>query len=272
MPHILDQIINHKRSEVSSNRRDRPVSSLREQALYNRERVSLSTALRESPHYGIIAEFKRKSPSQADINLNADPLQITTGYVKAGAAGLSVLTDQHFFGAHTDDILRARAAVEAPIIRKDFIINTYQLEEARALGADAILLIAACLEKNQLDELAQAAHELELEVLCELHAPEELERLSPRVDIVGVNNRNLKDFSVSISQSIELAKQLPADVLRISESGIEDPQTIIRLKRAGFQGFLIGTYFMRQDDPAAACADFIRRIEEQDELLKGAIA
>ncbi|MEM7575583.1 MAG: indole-3-glycerol phosphate synthase TrpC [Bacteroidota bacterium] len=272
MPHILDQIIAHKATEVRQAKRKRPLSQVRDSPLYGREGLSLSQALRQSMHFGIIAEFKRKSPSQSDIKLEADPEQIASGYEAAGAAALSVLTDQHFFGAQATDILQARAAVNIPIIRKDFIIDPYQLEEAKALGADAILLIAACLEKQQIHELTQAAHELGLEVLCELHALKEVELLNAQVDIVGVNNRNLKDFSVSISQSIELAKELPADQLRISESGIEDPQTIVRLRRAGFQGFLIGTYFMRQADPAAACANLIRQIQEQDELLKGAIA
>jgi indole-3-glycerol phosphate synthase len=272
MSTILDRIVAHKQLEVERRRERYSVDVLRESVGYSWPRRSLSNSIRNSQHFGIIAEFKRKSPSQQDINLGADPAKVTAGYARAGAAGISCLTDVQFFGAHPTDIDVVRQTVDLPVIRKDFIVDPYQIHEARAMGADAILLIAACLSAQQLDELASEAKSLGLEVLCEVHSAEEVSLISPHVDIVGVNNRNLKDFSVSIATSLALAEMLPADTLKISESGIEDPQSIVRLKRAGFSGFLIGTYFMRQEEPGGACADFIREVHKINELYDGAIA
>ncbi|MTB51349.1 indole-3-glycerol phosphate synthase TrpC [Lewinella sp. W8] len=272
MSTILDRIVAHKKLEVERRRERFPITMLRDSVGYGWARRSLSASISNSKDFGIIAEFKRKSPSQQDINLGADPAQVTAGYARAGAAGISCLTDVQFFGAHPTDIDVVRQTVDLPVIRKDFIVDTYQLHEARAMGADAILLIAACLSSAQLDELAAEAKSLGLEVLCEVHSAEEVKLISPHVDVVGVNNRNLKDFSVSIATSLELAEMLPRETLKISESGIEDPQSIVRLKRAGFSGFLIGTYFMRQENPGDGCANFIREVHEINELYDGAIA
>lgn len=269
---ILDRINEHKRLEVDRRRAQTSIRALQDNYGYRQDRRSLSTSILESKHFGIIAEFKRKSPSQDDINLEADPVAVTTGYQNAGAAGISCLTDVNFFGARSNDIDRVRASVDLPVIRKDFIIDRYQLYEARAMGADAILLIAASLSAGQLDDLAAEARELELEVLCEVHNEEEVAKLSPHVNIVGVNNRNLKDFTVSISNSIRLAAMLPDDVLKISESGIEDPQTIAKLRREGFKGFLIGTYFMREADPGQACANFIDQVRGIEDIFENAFA
>lgn len=272
MATILDRIVAHKRLEVERRSANTPLSALRDAPRYARPTLSLCDALKNSPDYGIIAEFKRKSPSQDDINLAADPSAVTAGYAANGAAAISCLTDVHFFGAEPTDIDRVRAAVNIPVIRKDFLVDRYQLHEARAMGADAILLIAACLSAEQLDELANEACELGLNVLCEVHDEDDVAKLSPDVDVVGVNNRNLKDFSVRIATSLELAELLPPSLLRISESGIEDPQSIVKLRRAGYRGFLIGTYFMRQPDPAAALGEFIRRTRDIDEIYQDAIA
>ena len=269
---ILDRINKHKALEVERRRAATPIEQLRDSVGYQRPRTSLSQALLDSEHYGIIAEFKRKSPSQSDINVGADPAVVTGGYQAAGAAAISCLTDVQFFGAHPTDIDVVRRTVDLPVIRKDFIVDPYQITEARAMGADAILLIAASLSAGQIDEYASEAKALGLEVLCEVHSEEEVARLSPSVDVVGVNNRNLKDFSVSIESSLRLAELLPPSVLRISESGIEDPQSIARLRRAGFRGFLIGTYFMRTPDPGAALAELVRRTREIEDLYDGAIA
>ena len=269
---ILDRINEFKKLEVARRQVVTSLEQLKDSSGYQLPRRSLSQSILSSEHYGIIAEFKRKSPSQDDINLVADPVAVTQGYQLAGAAGISCLTDTQFFGAHPADIDLVRKAVTLPVIRKDFMVDRYQLHEARAMGADAILLIAASLSAGQIDEFAAEANELGLEVLCEVHNEEEVAKMSEHVNIVGVNNRNLKDFSVSIGNSIRLAEILPKEVLKISESGIEDPQSIAKLRNHGFKGFLIGTYFMREVDPGLACANFIQRVREIEDLYDGAIA
>lgn len=274
MSTILDRIIAAKKVEVATRKANVSVEDLMAKTLYARRPQSLRAALERSTHYGIIAEFKRKSPSQSDINTSANPVAISAGYQTAGAAAMSVLTDEAFFGAQTNptDLSLVRQTVELPIIRKDFMIDTYQLHEARAMGADAILLIAACLDAPLLDQLAVEAKNLGLEVLCEIHDETELERISPAVDIVGVNNRNLKNFDVSISQSLRIGAKIPDHFFKISESGIEDAQSIVRLRQEGFGGFLIGTYFMRQPDPGLALAEFIQQVATIDNIYQGAIA
>ena len=272
MENILDRIVAHKRLEVDRRRAQYPVEALMDTAGYGRQRRSLCKAIENSKDFGIIAEFKRKSPSQQDINLSADPVAVAKGYVEAGAAAISCLTDVQFFGAKPDDIDRVRAAVNVPIIRKDFIIDRYQVHEARAMGADAILLIATCLSAAQLDELAEEAGELGMQVVCEVHDEDEVAKISPSVDIIGVNNRDLSTFKVDISRSLELEPILPPGILRISESGIEDPQSIVKLRHEKFRGFLIGTYFMRQPDPGRACAEFIRKTHTIHDTYKDAIA
>ncbi|PHI20908.1 indole-3-glycerol phosphate synthase [Lewinellaceae bacterium SD302] len=272
MTDILAKIVAAKHLEVAERKAAASVETLKEKPWYNRPTISLRGALESSSDFGIIAEFKRKSPSQSDINLNADPAAVARAYRSAGAAAMSVLTDQQFFGAHPEDITIVRNTVDLPIIRKDFMVDTYQVHEAKAMGADAILLIAACLDAPLLDELAREAKSIGLEVLCEVHAGEELEKLSPAVDIVGVNNRNLKDFSVDMGQSLRIGKKISSDYLKISESGIEDPQAVVRLRQEGFRGFLIGTYFMRQPDPGMGCSSFIKSTRRIDDIYKDAIA
>lgn len=272
MSTILDQIVASKRQEVAQRKALIPQSELCSYSMYHRAPRSLRASLESSPYYGIIAEFKRKSPSQSDINLLADPRLVSEGYAAAGAAAMSVLTDAAYFGAQGNDFEIARSHSYLPVIRKDFMVDAYQIHEAKAMGADAILLIAACLDAATLDKLAQEAKSIGLEVLCEIHDEEELAGISEAVDIVGVNNRNLKDFKVQISQSLRLADKIPSTMLKISESGIEDAQSIVRLRQAGFRGFLIGTYFMRQPDPGAACARFIQEVRNIDEIYKNAIA
>lgn len=269
---ILDRINEFKKYEVARRQEKFPISALQDSAGYYWERRSLAESLRSSTTYGIIAEFKRKSPSQQDINLAADPTKITAAYQEAGATGISCLTDQEFFGAQPTDIDAVRKAVTLPIIRKDFTIDRYQIHEAKAMGADAILLIAASLSAGQIDEFSAEANELGLEVLCEIHNEAEAAKVSPEVNVVGVNNRNLKDFKVSISNSIRLAEILPPSLVRISESGIDDPQSVVRLRREGYEGFLIGTHFMRQPEPGVALAQFIEKIGEIERLYDGAIA
>ena len=272
MATILDRIVEHKKLEVERRKGITSVEQLRDTEAYDRPRRSFCKAIENSEYFGIIAEFKRKSPSQDDINVGADPAAIARGYINAGAAAISCLTDTNFFGAQPSDIDLVRKSVNAPVLRKDFIISTYQIHEARAMGADAILLIANCLTAERLDRLANVACELGLQVLCEVHDEEDIAKISPDVDMVGVNNRNLNDFSVSIENSLRLFDYLPPGIMRISESGLDDPQAVVKLMHRGYDGFLIGTHFMRQPDPGAAAADFIKRVAEIDDLYDGAIA
>lgn len=263
---ILDTIVARKKEEVAERKKRLSLAELKQSPFFRRDTLSLSQALR-SADPGIIAEFKQKSPSKGIINGQADVAETTQGYVKAGAAALSVLTDIDFFAGSDGNLCIARAHNQVPILRKDFMIDEYQITEAKALGADAILLIAAILPPPRALVLAQHAHQLGLEVLLEVHNETELQQtalsevISPFVDVVGVNNRNLKTFETSIETSIQLADLMPDQTVKISESGINDPANIRTLMDHGYQGFLIGEYFMKQPNPAQACDDFIQRIK-----------
>ncbi|MGD1892665.1 MAG: indole-3-glycerol phosphate synthase TrpC [Cyclobacteriaceae bacterium] len=266
---ILDIIVARKKEEVAERKtRMRPVE-LETSPFFQQPTHSLSQALRNA-NPGIIAEFKRKSPSKGVINGQADVAETTQGYVKAGAAALSVLTDVDFFGGSDGNLCIARARNQVPILRKDFTIDEYQITEAKALGADAILLIAAILPPPRVLALAQHAHQLGLEVLLEVHNETELrqtalsETISPFVDVVGVNNRDLNTFETTIDTSIQLAELMPENLVKISESGINDSASIRTLMNHGYQGFLIGEYFMKQPNPAQACADFIQQLNVKE--------
>jgi len=269
---ILDKIIAHKRQEVDARKEKFPVKLLEDSIYFNTPTVSLSAYLQRPDKHGIIAEFKRRSPSKGDINPYASVEAVSIGYMQAGASALSVLTDEHFFGGKSSDLTEARKYNFCPILRKDFIIDEYQIIEARSIGADAILLIAACLDKEALHRLASFARSLGLEVLVELHNEQELHKLSPEANIVGVNNRDLTTFETSIAHSIQMFPKLPAEMVKISESGLNDPQAVVELRRVGFQGFLIGEYFMRAERPGARCREFIKDIHRLEQLLDGAIA
>ena len=220
---------------------------------------SMKRALAQSST-GIIAEFKRKSPSKGWINKDASPEEVTAAYAANGASALSILTDTPFFGGSLKDLRDARPGVNIPILRKDFIIDEYQLYQAKIVGADAILLIAAALEKEECAFLAGKAHELGLEVLLEIHSEKELEYVNSTIDMVGVNNRNLGTFVTDIENSFRLASALPKDTLLVSESGISSPDTVKRLRQAGFRGFLIGENFMKTDNPGKALGEFIKQL------------
>ena len=216
--------------------------------------ISLKERLLTTGATGIIAEFKQKSPSKGEINFAVKVEEVTRGYADAGAAGLSVLTDHDYFGGSIINLVKAREVnPETPILRKDFMIDSYQITEAKAYGADVILLIAACLTKDEIHQLAQYAKELQLEVLLEIHNETELEKISHLVDMVGVNNRNLKTFEVNIETSVKLATLIPDEFVKISESGISSVETIKILKNAGYKGFLMGENFMKTDNPAQTC-------------------
>lgn len=257
---ILEKIIAQKKIEVAERKQQQPLHVLERTDGYARPAISLRKFLSDPSKTGIIAEFKRKSPSKGWINANADPAVVTGAYTAYGASGLSVLTDEHFFGGSLDDLLRARVN-DIPILRKDFIIDDYQVVEAKAIGADVILLIAANLTPGQVSALAATAKNLGLEVLLEIHNEEELEHICDDVDIVGVNNRNLKTFEVSIATSVHLGGLIPPDKIKISESGISNVEAIRELKSYGFNGFLIGENFMKTPDPANAFATFVEQLK-----------
>jgi len=258
---ILDTIIEFKKEEVASSKKLVPVDVLRQQEGFNRTTLSLKDFLLDKTKTGIIAEFKRRSPSKGIINDKADVVEVTKAYAENGASCLSVLTDKHFFGGSADDLRKARVN-HIPILRKDFIIDEYQLVEARAMGADVILLIAACLTPDRVKELAFFAKSLQLEVLLEIHNEGELEHICEETELVGVNNRDLKTFSVDINRSLELSRQIPADKIKIAESGISNIETIRVFKEAGFKGFLMGENFMKAADPGEAFKQFVQNLKQ----------
>ena len=258
---ILDKIVETKRNELVTLKRTIPESLLRDKAHFHRTCNSLKSALLERTGPGIIAEFKQKSPSKGIINGEATVETVTRGYATAGAVGLSVLTDEVYFGGNLGNLEKARAANPGiPILRKDFMVDTYQVTEAKASGADVILLIAACLEKEKIHDLAHMAKELGLEILLEIHGEDELEKISPLVDMVGVNNRNLKTFEVDLGISEKLSTQIPGRYLKITESGIAGSGDILHLFNFGYKGFLTGETFMKTSDPAKACQALISEI------------
>jgi len=253
---ILDKIIDSKCSEVASRKISTPLSALVNAPLYGRKCLSLKESLLNSES-GIIAEFKRKSPSLGWINEDADVIEVTSGYSAAGAAGISILTDSEFFGGSPLDIIAARPFIACPVLRKDFVIDEYQLYEAKAMGADVVLLIAAALTVKQTLELASKAHELGLEVLLEVHNEQELGHANDFVDLLGVNNRNLKTFEQSIQTSFDLAALIPDKYVKVSESGISKVETVKQLRAVGYKGFLMGENFMKEENPAATLVKFI---------------
>lgn len=254
---ILDKIVLRKREEVEQAKKLVSLKELENGVYFDRTPYSLKEFMLAADRTGIIAEFKRRSPSKGIINDHSTVVEVTNGYAAAGASAISVLTDIDFFGGHPNDLLEARAANTVPLLRKDFMIDEYQIIEAKGLGADIILLIAAILTPAQIDTFAKLAKSLGLNVLLEVHNLEELQRsINPNVDAIGVNNRNLTDFSVNIQTSFDLAKEIPDEFLKVSESAISDPKVINQLKAAGFNGFLIGENFMKTADPAAAIRVF----------------
>ena len=256
---ILDKIIEHKKAEVAERKAKKTVRELEKQAFFSRPVLSLKQFILDKSRNGIIAEFKRRSPSKGIINNTADVLAVTTAYANNGASCLSVLTDEFFFGGSEDDLVKARVN-PVPVLRKDFMIDEYQVTEARAMGADVILLIAACLTPAQVKQLAGFAKQLGLEVLLELHAEAELEHICDATGIIGINNRDLKTFSVDIERSLRMAEMIPGGKIKIAESGISSVADIRIFKDNGFSGFLVGENFMKEADPGAAFAKFAREL------------
>ncbi|MDR1746172.1 MAG: indole-3-glycerol phosphate synthase TrpC [Tannerella sp.] len=265
---ILETIVAHKRHEVASQKGAVPLEMLLSMGGHRIERpvVSMRKALETSPS-GIIAEFKRKSPSKGWLHPDAKVEDVVPAYESGGAAACSILTDSDFFGGSFSDLQCARSLVRLPLLRKDFVIDEYQLFQARVMGADAVLLIAAALKHDECRQLAQMAHSLELETLLEIHGEEELSYLNPDVDMLGVNNRNLGTFNTSVENSFRLVEQMQARVgngrsapLLVSESGLSDPATVQQLRAAGFRGFLIGETFMKTEHPGKTLKAFIEKL------------
>ena len=257
---ILDKIVFDKRKEVNLKKLIIPTSQLEASALFERPTVSLAKTLANSAT-GIIAEHKRRSPSKSVINQNLNVQDVAVGYENAGVCGMSVLTDGKYFGGSMDDLLLARAAVNMPLLRKEFIIDEYQILEAKAYGSDVILLIAAILSREEIKIYSEFAKKLNLNVLLEVHNEEELQKsLMPSLDMLGVNNRNLKTFEVSLETSKVLSTLIPDEFVKVSESGISSVEAINDLKNYGYKGFLIGENFMKTDNPGKSAQQFIKAL------------
>jgi len=258
---ILDKIIARKTVEVEQAKRAVPLAALEQRPLFSRPCLSLYNAVHDSKKNGIIAEYKRASPSKGIINDQVSVSTVVKGYQEAGVSAVSVLTDGPFFSGRLEDLEAARAVLQVPLLRKEFIIDEYQIIEAKAHGADIILLIAAVLDPTRIKALSELSRSLGLNVLLEVHNREELERsMMDSVDAVGVNNRNLNDFSVSLDHSLTLVDLIPQKFVKVSESGISNPDTIRQLRNAGFQAFLIGENFMKAADPLGAVKKFVEEI------------
>lgn len=257
---ILEKIIETKKNELEIVKKTISIEELKKLPNFERKSISLVDRLKNSSH-GIIAEHKRKSPSKSIINDSISINEIITGYNNANVCGISVLTDKDYFGGSLNDLRNARKLTNIPILRKEFIIDEYQIIEAKANGADVILLIAACLEKDQIKSFSSLAKEIGLEVLIEIHDENELKKcLTDTIDIIGVNNRNLKTFEVDINTSIKLSNMIPKKFTKISESGISNYNEIIKLRKYGFKGFLIGELFMKNNNPGKEVLNLIQNI------------
>jgi indole-3-glycerol phosphate synthase len=260
---ILEKIIENKKKELSILERLTTVKELEKSGHFKRQPYSLSTFIADKNKTGIIAEFKRKSPSKGIINSISLPVDVVSGYFREGASGVSILTDTQFFGGSLSDLLIVREKSDFPILRKDFIIDEYQVIESKSAGADVILLIAAVLSGGEILKFSRLAGSLGMEVLLEVHDPDELDKVNQFVNIIGVNNRNLKTFEVDIETSVKTADRIPAGYCRISESGISSPSVIKNLRSHGFEGFLMGERFMSSSDPVKSFSEFVTELKSQ---------
>lgn len=258
---ILDLIITDKKIEVNQRKNLFPLAYWESSPLFERKTKSLAKSLKAS-NSGIIAEHKRRSPSKQNINNSLSVEEVAKGYENAGVCGMSILTDGKYFGGSLDDLTIARAVSDFPLLRKEFIIDEYQIIEAKAFGADAILLIAAILSPQEILSFSKTAKSLGLDVLLEVHNLNELEKsIMSSIDLIGVNNRNLKTFKVSLETSRSLAEKIPAEFVKVSESGISEVASIKKLKALGYQGFLVGENFMKTDNPGLAAKNFINQLD-----------
>ena len=257
---ILEKIVATKKQEIAFSRSKNPISNLEKSDFFDRQTVSLKSNILKPESTGIIAEFKRKSPSKGIINDSVNVGDVVVQYEMAGVAGSSVLTDNEYFGGSNEDLISARKKVAIPLLRKDFMVDDYQFFEAKSWGADVVLLIASILSPKEVLHFTKLAKSLRLEVLLELHDETELAHVNELVDMVGINNRNLKTFEVDIEQSIRMANKLGSQFVKIAESGISNIDTLKQFRESGFNGFLIGEQFMKTNNPGLACEKFIAQL------------
>ena len=258
---ILQQIVNDIQKDLVLKKQIVPIESLESSPLFERQTNSLRQRVVETE--GIIAENKRRSPSKPNINFGLRLADVAQGYESAGVAGMSVLTNNQYFGGSIEDLLLARQACELPLLRKEFMVDEYQVLEAKANGADAILVIAACLERPDIQILSTLAQQLGMEVLLEVHNADELKKsIMPSIDMIGVNNRDLTSFRVSLKTSKSLVDQIPTEFVKLSESGLSSPESVLELRDCGYQGFLMGEYFMKTDDPGVSAQHFIKSLSK----------
>lgn len=260
---ILDKIVQQKKKEVAERKAILPLLALEQSIYFKTKCISFSKYIKRDDKHGIIAEFKKKSPSRPNINPYADPKSVSIGYMQSGASAISVLTDETFFGGSNKDLTTVRAYNYAPILRKDFIIDEYQIVEAKAIGADAILLISEILSDDEVKTLSKTANDLGLEVLLEMHSKSQIDKITQHIQVVGVNNRDLDTFVTNINSSLDLISSLPSQIVKISESGIHSAEQAAQLIKAGYHGLLIGELFMKNHSPAEACAAFINQLKQE---------
>ncbi len=258
MSTILDEIIAQKHKEINEKKQVQSIEDFKQSPHFNRTVISAKASILNKERTGIIAEFKRKSPSKGFINQGAKVKEVVLGYEKFGASVVSVLTDEQFFGGSLNDLKEARTILTIPVLRKDFIVDEYQVYETKAIGADLMLLIAECLTKEEVAHLAKTAKEIGLEVLLELHSEDQLEKVNEFIDLIGINNRNLKTFEVDLEKSKHILTKLPHDLIKVAESGISNPETVKELRNTGFQAFLIGENFMKAEHPTKAFEQFVK--------------
>ena len=260
---ILDKIVEDKKIEINKLLSNSSISKLENSHLFSRKCISLKESIKNN-NSGIICEFKRRSPSNQNINYISSLSDVVSGYEEAGAAGLSILTNKKYFDGDTQDIIDIRDISNLPILRKEFIISEYQVIEAKSIGSDAILLIASILSKEEIISYSSLAKSIGLEVLLEIHSEDELYKISgDDIDIVGVNNRNLDTLEIDLNNSIELYGKIPSKFVKISESGISEVESILKLKEVGYNGFLIGEKFMKTNNPMESAYNFIKKIENE---------
>ena len=260
---ILDKIVYDKKSEIENLSKIISISDLENKKDFTKQSKSLKESIKKSKS-GIICEFKRKSPSNEKINYKSNVSDVINGYEKAGAVGVSILTNKKYFDGSISDINEVKKSINIPILRKEFIISEYQIVESKSIGADAILLIASILNKEDIKNYSSLAKSLGLEVLLEIHSIDELNKISNTdVDIIGINNRNLDTLDIDIKNSIDMFEKIPNEFIKISESGISKVESIIRLIKVGYDGFLIGENFMKTSKPEESAYNFIKKVENE---------
>ncbi len=259
---ILEKIVKAKRADVEKLKISKPITSLEKSKFFEVKTISLENSLTDKDGYGVIAEFKRQSPSRGIINPAALVEDVCKAYFNSGASAVSVLTNNEFFGGSSEDLISARKICFGPILRKEFIIDEYQVIESKSLGADAILLIVDILTVSELRKLSELAASLNMDVLFEIHDNSGITKLPGEAKLIGINSRNLGNFRIDMDILKKTITKLPESGIKIAESGIHSAEILTELRRLGFNGFLVGELFMRETDPGKACYEFISKIKK----------